>query len=271
MAGRICFIGSGKMAEALIKGLLRSKKAQRRDIVSSDISRSRLNYIKRTYKVKVSSDNLAAIRNAKVIILAVKPQKMSYAISSLKKGITKKQLVISIAAGITLKSLEKALPGIAVMRVMPNNPALIGEGIAAISSGKHVKRQQRTIAEKIFSSVGDFLYINEKHMDAVTALSGSGPAFIYHALSAMIKSGTDLGLNRKNSERLANKTMLGAIKTIISTGKAPEELISMVASKGGTTVAGLKILNKGKFGGTLRKAVKGAAVRSKEISRRYKI
>jgi len=257
------------MAEALIRGLIMSGTANKKNIISSDIDRKRSGYLKKRYGIGIARDNVSAFKNASVIVLSVKPQNMAGVVSEIRRAVRRDQLVISIAAGISIKGLQKALPGVPVIRTMPNNPALIGEGMTAISMGKHAGAKHVKTAQKIFGSVGDVVLIPEKLMDAVTALSGSGPAFVYEFLSGMVNGGIRAGLGRVAAEKLARKTILGAIRTVELTGKSPKDLVRMVASPGGTTEAGLKVLGKNRFGEIIKGAIISAAKRSREISRRY--
>ncbi len=264
---RVAFIGAGKMAEALIKGLLKAGVMRQEQIFASDIDRRRLKYLQKKYRINVFGENLAISSISDVVILSVKPQVMDEVLGRIGGKIKRNQLVISIAAGIRLSRLEKAFPKVPVIRVMPNNPALIGEGISAISSGKFAKDKDIKITEKIFSSVGETLRVPEKLMDSVTALSGSGPGFIYYFLEALIEGGIAAGLPRDISKRLAIQTALGSIRTVKETNKSPEELRGWVTSPSGTTLAGLKVLDKRKFKKTVLEAIVAAKERAFELSR----
>jgi pyrroline-5-carboxylate reductase len=257
---KLGFIGAGRMAEAILRGLGSS------NIIISDKDPARLKLVAKKFGVKAAEDNAEAASSSDVLILAVKPQAMHAALSDICTKIKPGCLVISIAAGITLKSLEKYLPKVPVVRVMPNNPCLIGEGITAICGGKRAEEKDLKTAEKIFSSVGETIRVDEKNMNAVTALSGSGPAFVYETVDALVNGGIEAGLNKDMASRLALKTVYGSVKTLIETKRTPEELKTMVASPGGTTVAGLRVLDEGDFKGTLKKAVVKASARAKEIS-----
>lgn len=257
---RIGFIGGGKMAEALISRLGASHK-----IIASDVSRKRLSYLKKKYRIKTTTDNLDVFSSAEVVILAVKPQIVPEVIDELR--VPKEKLLISIAAGITLGSLEKKFPGVPIVRVMPNNPALVGAGITALALGKSARKEHGEQANKIFRSVGEVVMVEEKNMDAVTGLSGSGPAYVYSMIEALASAGEKLGIARKEAEKLAVQTVLGAAKTMKETGKSAKELREMVTSPGGTTIEGLKVLEKRKFSEALVEAVKAAAEKSKKLSK----
>lgn len=264
---RIGFIGGGRMAEALI-----SRIKSLRYISVSDINKKRLKYLKRKYKVKAAKDNLSAFRFGEIVILAVKPQNMAEVLEELRAQNTERRtqkLVVSIAAGIPLSYLQKKLPGIPIVRAMPNNPCLVGMGITGLAKGKAASRDLYKKAVEIFKSVGDVVEVPEKWMDAVTGLSGSGPAFVYQCIEALASGGAAAGLPKKVAAGLALQTVMGAAATVIETGKSPGELTEMVASPGGTTVEGLKVLKKYRFSQALVKAVAAAAKKSKVLSKRW--
>lgn len=257
------------MAEAIIKGICSCKLIPSKNIRISDKDPKRSEKLSIDHGVTVASSNTCAVKGANVIILAVKPQVMALVLEDLGKKIGKEQLVISIAAGITLNSLEKYLSQVPVIRVMPNNPCLIGKGVSCISKGKNVNNEHVETAKKIFSSVGDVFEVEEKLMNAVTGLSGSGPAFVYEAISAMTAGGVEAGLSKEMSQKLSELTVLGSVLTVINTGASPEELKNMVTSPGGTTLAGLRVMDEGKFKQTLSSAVVKAAARAEEISKEF--
>ena len=258
------------MAEALIARLPRT-------ITATDINPQRINYLKKKYRIKTAKNNLEAFEQGEIIILAVKPQTIAEVAAELALQIKRakqasqlqNKLIISIAAGIPISYLQKKFPRIPIIRAMPNNPALIGAGITALSRDKRVKHNLYKKAEAIFKRVGEVVEVPEAWMNAVTALSGSGPAFIYQTLLALIEGGIRAGLPKKVSAKLALQTMLGAVKTVKETGRQPEELIAMVASPGGTTVEGLKVLDKLKFKRVLAEAVVAAARKAKNLSEKW--
>lgn len=264
---RIGFIGGGRMAEAIIKGLLSSKNAKRESISVFDIDQKRLEHLKKDCEIKICRDNQEVVEASGVIILAIKPQVMSQVIRDLK--VPRDRLVISIAAGVRMDVLEKNFPGVPVIRAMPNNPAQVLAGISALSLGQRAKKEDLKKAQKIFSAVGEVVEVEERLMDAVTGLSGSGPAFIYLAIEALVEAGETLGINKGVAEKLAIQTVLGSAKTILKTGKKASELREMVTSPGGTTLEGLKILEEKNYKEALLSAVKAAARRSKELSEEW--
>lgn len=263
---KIGFIGAGNMAESLIKRLISLSVLPQKNLLASDINIDRLQYISKTYSIETLKSNKDLAKKADIVILAVKPQGMSKILAELYGVISKKQLVISIAAGITIEGIKSILGDTNIIRVMPNNPALVGEGISAISADASVGEKHIKLAETIFDSVGKTLRIEETLLDAVTALSGSGPGFVYYFLEAMIEGGESIGLSHEASRELAVQTFLGSIKTVIETGKSPEELRHMVTSPGGTTLAGLKVFETNNFKEIISKALVQAAKRAKELS-----
>jgi pyrroline-5-carboxylate reductase len=266
---KLGFIGAGRMAEAIIKGLISKKALNKKDIFASDKDTARITYLSDKFGIKTFADNVDAVKASDVILLAVKPQVMAQVLSDISKYIKNDVLVISIAAGITLKSLKKYLTKNPIVRVMPNNPCLIGEGISAIVGGDLANASHIETVEKIFSSVGDVIKVEERLMNAVTGLSGSGPAFVYEVIDAMADGGIYAGLPKELAMQLAQKTVLGSIKTLIKTKKTPEELKTMVASPGGTTLAGLRVMEEANFKSILKRAVVKASARAKEISEEF--
>ncbi len=262
---KIAFIGAGKMAEALIAKLAKSNQ-----IMAADIDVKRLNYLKKKYKINITKENTEAFSFGQVVVLAVKPQNMSDVLCELESQLTaySSQLVISIAAGVTLNFLQQRLPGTAIIRTMPNNPCLIGQGITAIAKGKKATAKNVKQAIAIFESVGQVFEVPEKLMDAVTGLSGSGPAFVYQTIEALTLGGVDAGLPKQLAEKFALQTVIGAALTVKNTGKSPTELTVMVASPGGTTIEGLKMLEKYELPKALKEAVTAAARKSAYLSKK---
>ena len=255
------------MAEALIRGLLTAKLAHHSDLHVSDPDPQRREHLKKSYLVSTSDDNQAAAGAAEVVILAVKPQILPVVVAKL--ALKPDQLLISLAAGITLGYLQKKFPGIPVIRTMPNNPALAQAGITALVAGGQVKEPGLKLAKKIFGVVGEVVEVDEKHMDAVTGLSGSGPAFIYLVIEALIEAGVELGLDEPTASQLATQTVLGSAKTMVSSQKSARELREMVTSPGGTTIEGLAELEKGQVKKAFRAAVIAAARKSKVLSAQW--
>ena len=265
---RIAFLGAGNMATALIRGIIEAELTKPEDIIISDINKEKLKIKNEKLKVKAAEDNGQAIKEAEVIILAVKPKDIEGLLAEIKDSLEPKKLVISIAAGITTSYIEKILKKeIPVIRVMPNTPVAVKEGASAFSIGKYVSQEQEKIAESIFGAVGKAVKVEENLMDAVTALSGSGPAYIFYIITSLIEAAVSLGLDKKTATTLATQTVLGSAKLLQETGEEPAALKEKVASKGGTTEAALLVLDEGKLKEILDKALKAAAKRAKELKR----
>lgn len=245
---KVAIIGAGNMGSAIMK---RIKKKYR--IIVSDTDPNKLKGLN-------IRDNKKAVMDSDIIILAIKPQNMDAVLDEIK-GTNKP--VISIAAGITTRRIEKKLGKVPVIRVMPNTPLLVGMGMSAICLGRYAKDRHIRLADKIFSSMGKVVITKESVMDAVTAISGSGPAYVYLFIESLIRSARGLGL----SKELVLQTLKGAIVLLEKTGKSPEELRKQVTSPGGTTEAALKVFQKEGFSRIIDKAVNAACKRAKELSR----
>ena len=220
--------------------------------------------------MKTASYNEGAVESSDIIILAVKPQNMSQVILSVRKFISRDKLVISIAAGIKTGFIEKRLLGrVAVIRVMPNMPALVQKGVSAFCAGKHVKYAQKKTARQILSNIGSVVEVKEDQMDAVTAVSGSGPAYFFFLTEKLIDAGIKNGLSETIAVKLAIETAAGAAAIMSDVKELPGTLRGKVTSKGGTTEAAFKVFKKEKLGNTLEKGVRAAIKRSKELSCLY--
>ena len=266
---QIGFIGAGNMAGALVKGIIGAKLYRPQEIIVSDTLPAQLKKIKKTYNVDGTQDNQEVVRTCDTIILAVKPQILDQVLVDLRPTVTKEKVFISIAAGVPLRRLEVGLGGHArVVRVMPNTPALLGKGMAVIVRGSKAKPKDEKLALTLFRGVGDAVAVkDEALMDPVTGLSGSGPAYIYLFAEALINGGVQEGLDPAVASRLTFQTMEGAVAMLKETGKSPQQLREMVTSPGGTTLAGLARLEKGKFGELVTAGVSAATKRSKELGK----
>jgi len=263
---KIGFIGAGNMAEALIKGIASVGLASKDEVIASDTSAERREYIARTHGVRVTSDNVEVVRNANLIILAVKPNNVALVMDELKPYLTTDHLLISIAAGVRIAQIESKLNyGVRVVRVMPNQPALVGASASAFALGKSAKPEDKEMVIKILQSVGIAFNVEEKLLDAVTGLSGSGPAFVYVVIEAMADGGVLAGLPRNIAVNLAAQTVLGAAKTVLDTNAHPAAMKDMVASPAGTTIEGLLVLEQSGVRGAFMEAVEAAAKKSKEL------
>ena len=262
------FIGGGNMAEALLKGLLSGLHIPATQVTATDVVPERLKYLETTYGIQTSTDNLRAVQDHDVIILAVKPQILPGVVASFASQVSRDKLVISIAAGITLQSLQEGLgQDCRVVRVMPNSPALVLAGAAGISPGAAATPQDIALVEQIFNAVGRAVVVSDDMMDAVTGLSGSGPAFVFALIEALSDGGVLVGLTRPMATNLAAQTVLGAAKMVLETGLHPGELKDMVTSPAGTTVAGMHALESGGMRGIMMEAVRRATARSEELGR----
>jgi len=260
---KIGFIGAGNMAFALVKAIKSAGLAS--SIIASDISDERLDFIKEQTRIKTTKDNKEVLDNSDIIFLCVKPQVIDQVLDEIQ-GRVKNKLIISIAAGVKLKKLESKLNAKSV-RVMPNTPCLVGEMAAGFAVGKKVKEDDIALVEELLNSAGKAFLLKEKMLDAVTGLSGSGPAFIAYLLEGLIEGGVKQGLSRDVASELALQTALGTAKLLLESGMSTNELINMVSSPGGTTVAGRKVLENSNIKEILKKTVEAAAKRSRELGK----
>jgi len=253
------------MGEALLKGLVSKKLFTRSRIIISDNCDSRLRFIKKSYRVKVTTSNIIAVKKCDIIILALKPQDMGSALSEIAE-VARAKLIISNAAGITIDYMKKKTGAKRVVRVMPNTPALIGFAMTAISVGYGLKKSDINITESIYACVGETILLAEKDMDAVTAVSGSGPAYFFLLMEAMVDAAQSMGLKRNIALKLVTQTAFGASLLQYSLVENPLVLRKNVTSEGGTTEAALKIFKKKGFKATVKVALKAAAKRSRQLS-----
>lgn len=264
---KIVFLGAGNMAEALISGLVRSGLAGKGQITATDIRQKRLDYIKKKFRIEVSSDNKKAVRRGEIIILAVKPQQIEGLLGEIGDLVNRGQLVISIAAGILTGYIEKFFKQkVPVIRVMPNTPALVSEGASVITPGKYANKKHLEVVKKIFSALGYVTQLPEKLMNAVTALSGSGPAYVFYLAEILNEAGKKMNLPEKFAQELVNQTILGAAKMLKVTGEFPQTLREKVTSPGGTTESAIKYLQAKRFKQIFIQAVLQARKRAKELN-----
>jgi pyrroline-5-carboxylate reductase len=267
---KIGFIGGGNMAEAIVRGLLSASFIKANNIFVSEPSKSKRDTLQADYKVKVTADNLELVKKCEIIILAVKPQILNEVLHDIRSLVDRDKLIISVAAGVPISIIDGILSGkenkkFSVVRTMPNTPALVQAGVTAIAAGKHVSKTAVKIAHRIFEAVGRTVDVEEAHLDAVTGLSGSGPAYIFMIIEALSDAGVKMGLARDVSNTLTLQTILGSAKLAQETGKHPGELKDMVTSPAGTTMAGLHALEDGGLRTTLMNAVEEATLRSREL------
>jgi pyrroline-5-carboxylate reductase len=256
------------MAEALIKGLLAAGVARADGIIVNDVSADRLDHLHKVYGVTVQKSQKDAVSSAGIIMLCVKPQIMDVVLNKIEPFADKEKLVISIAAGVTIARIEKLLvKGPRVVRVMPNTPALVMAGAAGIAAGSTSTASDIMTAQQIFGAVGRAVVVEEKLMDAVTGLSGSGPAYVFTIIDALADAGVKQGIPRQLALELSAQTVYGAAKMVLETNEHPGKLRDMVTSPGGTTIEGLHALEKGKLRAVLMNAVEAATLRSKELGK----
>jgi pyrroline-5-carboxylate reductase len=266
---KIGVIGGGKMGGALVGGIISCGLVKVAALTVADKDEKRCEELARTYGIGVTADNRKAVCDADMVILSVKPQNMAEVLSELNDALMPAALVISIAAGIATSFIEERLAkGVRVVRVMPNMPALIGEGAAALAPGAFATEADLKLARQIFDAVGITVEVKETLMDVVTGLSGSGPGYAFLIIEALTDAGVAMGLARDVALKLSAQSLLGAAKLCLQGEKHPAELRDMVTSPGGTTLAGLKVLEEGKLRAVLMSAVEAATRRSAELGGR---
>ena len=263
----IAIIGTGNMGTALLRGILNAELTPIKKIFVSDTHTERLENIQKQFGVNITADNKEAAKNADIVILCVKPYVIRKVVEEMHEVLHKDQFVISIAAGITIGSIEKIIgKNIPVVRCMPNIASTVGFGAAAIAFGKFVHEQQHEIAIKIFEAVGEVVVVEEHQLDAVTGLSGSGPAYIYMVIEALIDGGVKMGLPRDVASKLAIQTVLGSAKLVKDSNVHPAILRDQVTTPGGTTINAIHELESHGLRSMLIDAVAIATIRSKELS-----
>lgn len=260
------FLGAGKMASALAKGFVASKLVTPKQILASDVFEGARAAFAKEVGGGVTDSNAEVLRFANVLVLAVKPNQIAAVLNEIKSGFTTKHLLVSIAAGVTLAKLENSLPMKSrVIRVMPNTPALVGAGASGYALGTHATAEDGSVAQQLLSAVGMAFAVKENLLDAVTGLSGSGPAYVFQIIEALSDGGVAAGLPRDVATQLAAQTLLGSAKMVLETGQHPGALKDMVTSPGGTTIDGLHEMEKGRVRAALMNAVRAATNKSKEL------
>jgi pyrroline-5-carboxylate reductase len=263
---QLALIGGGNMGEAIMKGLIVADLVKPQQVTVTDIVEQRLIYLRETYGVRAMSDNAAAVTPADLIILAVKPQDIVPTIQSIASVVDGDQLVISIAAGVPTAKIEAAFgQSVRVVRVMPNTPALVLASAAALCAGRYATAADLETARALFDALGKTVVVSEALMDAVTGLSGSGPAYIFLLIEALADGGVKMGLPRQVALTLAAQTVYGSAKLLLETGRHPGELKDQVASPAGTTIAGIHALEARAFRSAIIEAVECATQRSREL------
>jgi len=265
----IGFLGAGNMAEALIRGLIEGARVDPGLITASGPRQARMDELVQRYKIRATTSNVDLVERSAIVVLAVKPQILDKVLLEVAQHLKPGTLVVSIAAGVHSEAIEGRLrPGVQVVRAMPNTPALVQAGATAVARGSHATDEDVKLARVIFDAVGLTVVLDENQLDAVTGLSGSGPAYIFLILEALADAGVKVGLARRNAQLLAAQTVLGSAKLLLDTNGHPGQLKDMVTSPGGTAIAGLHTLEEGGLRTTLINAVESATRRSRELGRR---
>jgi len=260
------FIGAGAMGGALMRGIIQRGLVKSHNVFASDPDRERLQQLAAELGINPVQDNGELLARADVVVLAVKPQVIKGVLASLQGKWSAQQVVISIAAGVPLRELETYIREAPVIRVMPNTPCLVGAGAAGIALGSRAGEKEGRLAQELFGAVGEAFILPENLLDAVTGLSGSGPAYCYLFIEALADAGVLEGLPRPVAQRLAALTLLGAARMVLETNKHPGELKDMVTSPAGTTIAAVSLLENRAFRGTVIEAVRAATRRSREMA-----
>ena len=264
---KVAFLGAGKMGGIILQALLKNGLLSAKSTCATVAHAERAKALAAKLKVKVGTSNVQAVKGSDVIVIGVKPQVVEDVIREISEHVTPKQLIVSVAASVPTAMIEKnLLPNVPVVRAMPNTPCLMGAGMTAVSKGKHASADHVALTCHMFEVVGRTVVVDEKHMDAVTALSASGPAYIYIILESLAEAGVKVGLPRDIATLLAAQTTLGAAKVVLETGDHPALLKDAVTTPAGCTIDAIMELEEGKLRVTLIKAVVKAAQRAKELA-----
>jgi pyrroline-5-carboxylate reductase len=259
-------IGLGNMGQALLKGILDGKVLDRNSVIGIEKDRIKAEFISENFKIKVY-DNFEALRNVQIIIIAVKPQDIEEVLEKIKK-FSEKKLIISIVAGVKVDFLKKYLKNSKIVRCMPNTPALVLKGITGVFCDIVVNDEEKESVKNILNSFGEVLFFDsEDDIDKVTAISGSGPAYVFYFIESLIEAGVLIGLSRENAYKLVKKTFEGSLELLTNTSKDPSQLKAMVTSPAGTTINALRIFEKEGLKGIIMDAINSAYKRSKELGK----
>lgn len=263
---KIGIIGTGNMGESLISGLIYAKSSVPKNIICSDVRKDKLKSVQDAFGVVTTTSNIDVVKASEIVIYAIKPQIMASILRETAVHLDMSKVIISIAAGVPLAAIESCLnKDLRLIRVMPNIAASVKEGAAAIAPGKHASKGDLKLAKAIFDSVGKSIIIEEEFMDAITGLSGNGPAYIFLIVDALADAGVKMGLSREDSLLLSAQSVLGAAKLLLETGEHPGRLKDKVTSPGGTAIAALHTIEAGGLRTTLINAVEVGTNRSKEL------
>lgn len=265
---KIGFIGGGKMATAILKGIINSNWCKANEIIVSDKNEAALKLLKDNYGVNTTLKNKDVLNSAKIILFAVKPFVLRDILNEIKEYITHEHIVLSIAAGISIDTIEEITGKIPVVRIMPNTPALVNEGMSAVCRGHYANDSHTQIAEEIFNSVGKVIKSEEKYIDIITAISGSGPAFYYYVINEIAKAGEKLGLDYEICLKLSAQTAYGSAKMVMESGINPEQLIINVTTPGGCTAVGNDVLKERKTDDILFETIEKTAKKAFELGKK---
>ena len=260
-------IGIGKIGSALLKRFINSKTINHNEIIIYDIDNAKLKAISNECNVSMAENITELVNNSNYILIAVIPQVINNVLKQISEIISKEQVLISIAAGVTINHIKSHISKqVGIIRIMTNSPALIGEAATAIATNKDVSEKDLNFAKSLFNSVGIVVELDEIHLDAVTGLSGSGPAYIFIIIEALADGGVKMGLSREISVKLAAQTVLGSAKLLLETKKHPGELKDMVATPAGTTITAIHEIESAKLRATLIRAVEAATLKSRSLN-----
>ena len=262
---KIGFVGAGAMAEAIVTGLLSKQLCQAEEIIMSNRSKAKLQHLAEEKGIIAAAENQEVLTSAEVVVVAIKPQQYQEIKTQLKEQLNGTQAIVSIMAGVTLADLQECFGELPIFRAMPNTPAKIGCGMTGLADNGLATKEQRKFVADIFAAVGQVLEIPESNMDALGALSGSGPAYCYELLEAMADGGVMLGLPRNAAYQLAAQTMLGAAQMLLQTGEHPGVLKDQVTSPGGTTIRGLKVMEKAGVRGVIMETIEQTYLQTKKL------
>ncbi len=263
---KLALIGAGKLGEGLLSAMLQSQIIPTGRVECTVAHQPRADYLCAKYGIKAHTKNMQAVKGASMVLIALKPQQVKGVLHEVRKSLSKDALIISAAASVTTTQIERELGYPArVIRAMPNTPCLIRQGMTALAGGKHATALDLEIAQSIFSAMGRTVIVDEKHMDAITALSASGPAYVYMIIESLAEAGVKLGVPRDLSTELSAQTLLGASALVLHTGEHPAKLKDVVTTPAGCTIDGLLELEEGRLRVTLIKAVVRAAARARQL------
>ena len=265
---KLALIGAGKLGEALLSGVLGSQLIPVASVEATvaEADRPRADYLKELYGVKAHTNNLQAVAGADLVLVCLKPQQVKGVLHEIRKDLKQDALLISVAASVTTALIEREVGRtVRVVRAMPNTPCLIRQGMTALAAGRHATEDDLLMAREIFSSMGRIVVVNEEHMDAITGLSASGPAYVYMIIESLAEAGVKMGLPRDLSTELSAQTLLGASAMVLHTGEHPAKLKDIVTTPAGCTIDGLLELEEGGLRVTLIKAVVRAGQRAREL------